>query len=101
MQDEKISYFRIRCRYNSIPLRCTPSLILGVAQFMFSEKDKKIKTTRFLVFATATTDVKNIPDIFFKSCSLLRNINFTVECYIFSEKSTKIWSYLPLDLIFT
>ena len=24
MQDEKISYFRIRCRYNSISLRGTP-----------------------------------------------------------------------------
>ena len=30
MQDEKISYFRIRCRYNSIPLQSTQSLILGV-----------------------------------------------------------------------
>ena len=30
MQDEKISYFFLRCRYNGIPLRCTPSLILGV-----------------------------------------------------------------------
>ena len=30
LQDEKISYFDIRCRYNSIPLRSTPSLILGL-----------------------------------------------------------------------
>ena len=29
LQDEKISYFRIRCRYNSILLQSTPSLILG------------------------------------------------------------------------
>ena len=29
MQDEKISYFLLRCRYNSIPLRSTLSLILG------------------------------------------------------------------------
>jgi hypothetical protein len=28
LQDEKISYFLLRCRYNGIPLQCTPSLIL-------------------------------------------------------------------------
>ena len=35
MQDEKISYFRIRCRYNSIPLRSAPSLILGLFKFLY------------------------------------------------------------------
>ena len=29
LQGEKISYFQIRCRYNSIPQWCTLSLILG------------------------------------------------------------------------
>ena len=36
------------------------SHIYLAVQFMFSEKDKKIKTTKFFMLATATIDVKNV-----------------------------------------
>ena len=38
LQVEKISYFQIRCRYNSIPLWCTLSLILGVEWKKFRQE---------------------------------------------------------------
>ena len=48
MQDEKISYFRIRCRYNRIPLRSTPSLILGINWDFAMTNDNSNASTSFV-----------------------------------------------------